>query len=362
MIPLFKVAMSTENACDAVNKVLASGYIGQGPVVDEFEKELQKELGTKLTPITVNSCTSAIDLSLRLIGVEPGDTVISSPMSCFASSSPILAQHANILWADIDPLTGLMDPKSVEKLITPEVKAIVAVNWAGRLCDYAALKSFGVPVIEDAAHTWDTFWDEATRASTERGDFICYSLQAIKFLTSGDGGLIVTDNEEWHEKAILTRWYGLDRTKSESFRCTQSIKYPGHKYHMNDISASIGLSNIQYANLNVLSHRENAKVLCDGISNPNLTVPPFDPTCSYWLFSVLVEKGTKEDFVSYLKDNGIAASPVHHRNDFFECTQPFANPNLPGVDNFAGKQVSIPVGWWLSTTSLEYIINVCNNY
>ena len=361
MIPLFKVAMSVDASIE-VTKVLSSGYIGQGPMVDKFELELQKHLHTKLPPITVNSCTSAIDLSLRLIGVKPGDTVISSPMSCFASSSPILAQHANILWADIDPLTGLMDPKSVEKLMTPDVKAIVAVNWAGRVCDYKALKSFGVPVIEDAAHTWDTFWSDEERNSIERGDFICYSLQAIKFLTSVDGGLIITENPDWHEKAILTRWYGLDRTKSESFRCTQSIKFPGHKYHMNDVSAVIGLTNIELASSNVRAHRVNAKILSERIDNPSIRVLPFVPTCSYWLFSVLVEKGTKEDFVAYLKENGIAASPVHHRNDFFECTQPFANPDLPGVDNFAGKQVSIPVGWWLKETELEYVINVCNTY
>ena len=154
MIPLFKVKMS-DRASDNVAKVLESGFIGQGPVVEEFENKLWGVLKSKTRPVTVNSCTSAIDLALELIGVGPYDEVISSPQTCFASNVGALHRGARIRWADIDPATGLMDPSSVAKLITPKTKAIIAVNWAGKFCDYAALKLFNVPVIEDAAHTWD---------------------------------------------------------------------------------------------------------------------------------------------------------------------------------------------------------------
>jgi len=357
MIQLFKVKMS-ENASSLVKEVLESGFVGQGPKVEEFEDLLWKELNSTIRPITVNSCTSAIDLALHLCGVGPGDEVISTPQTCFASQVGMIHRHAIIRWADIDPLTGLMDPESVSKLITNKTKAIVAVNWAGKLCDYKKLKSFGIPVIEDAAHTWDSFLKEPQ----ERGDYICYSFQAIKFLTCSDGGLLITPKDK-EEDARLLRWYGLDRTKNESFRCTQNIRDAGFKYHMNDVSAAIGICNISEARESVLKHRENAKFYSENLKDcKNVTVPEYDETCSYWLYSLLVENGTKEEFMQYLKDNGIASSPVHHRNDRYDCTIEFSEGELKGVDQFYEKQVSIPVGWWLTQEDREHVLKVIKNY
>ena len=159
------------DASSLVKEVLDSGFIGQGPKVEEFEDILWKELGSSVRPVTVNSCTSAIDLALDLIGVRPGDEVISTPQTCFASQVGAIHKGATIRWADIDPITGCMDPNSIEKLITDKTKAIIAVNWAGRYCDFTSLKSFGIPVVEDAAHCWDIFNDSAC----ERGDYTCYS-------------------------------------------------------------------------------------------------------------------------------------------------------------------------------------------
>ena len=243
MIPLFKVKMS-ETAAGAVTKVLASGFIGQGPVVEQFEDKLWQVLESKTRPVTVNSCTAAIDLALELLGIEDGDEIITTPQTCFASYVNAIHRGARIRWADIDPLTGLIQPESVKKLITNKTKAIIAVDWAGKFCNYKELKKLAIPVIEDAAHVWDVFINNKT--NIERGDYICYSFQAIKFLTCGDGGILICP-EETQDEARILRWYGLDRTKNESFRCTQNITKVGFKYHMNDINASIGLSNIGVA-------------------------------------------------------------------------------------------------------------------
>jgi len=357
MIPLFKVRMS-ENVGFHLIPVLHSGYISQGPKVDEFELALQKELKSKSVPVTVNSCTSAIDLSLELCGVGVGDEVISTPQTCFASQIGILHKKAKIRWADIDPITGLMDPDSAAKLITPKTKAIVAVNWAGKLCDYAKLKSFGIPVIEDAAHTWDSFFTDRP----ERGDYICYSFQAIKFLTCGDGGAIVCADEKKAEEARLLRWFGLDRTKNESFRCTQNIKKAGFKYHMNDISATIGLANIDLANESVIKQRENSKYIIDNVTNKALTLPKFDSTTSFWLFSMHAPETKKDHFMKYLEEKDIASSPVHFRNDLYDCTIQFAENDLPGVTQFTTTQVCIPNGWWLTQTELDHVVEALNTY
>ena len=356
MIPLFKVRMS-EEAPIRVSETLTSGFIGQGPKVEEFEDELKKVLNSKTRPVTVNSCTTAIDLALELLGVGLGDEVISTPQTCFASQVGSIHRGARIRWADIDPITGLMDPESAAKLITDKTKCIIAVNWAGKLCDFKALKALGVPVIEDAAHTWDSFF-----TGQERGDYICYSLQAIKFLTTGDGGIIICPNEEKEEEARILRWYGLDRTKGETFRSSQNIKRAGFKYHMNDIAATIGLANLPAAHESVLAHRSNSYWLINNINNPNVILPEFDEITSFWLFSMHVKDGKKAQFEKYLMNNGIVSSPVHYRNDLYDCTEQFREGYLPGVSQFDETQVCIPNGWWLTQDDLEYIAQVINDF
>ena len=356
MIPLFKVGMS-KDAHLSVKEVLESGFIGQGPKVEVFETALHKELKSKTRPVTVNSCTSAIDLALELIGVGPGDEVISSPQTCFASNIHIIHRKARIRWADIDPITGLIDPKSVANLVNEKTKAIVAVNWAGKFADYKSLKMFGVPVVEDAAHTWDVFLER----DVERGDYICYSFQAIKFLTTADGGIVVCPPEKEADARIL-RWYGLDRTKNESFRCTQNITKVGFKYHMNDVNATIGLSNLSTARKSVEASRKNSQYYINNINNPLLTLPEWDDTCSYWLFSMHVAPGLKEDFINYLTKNNIACSPVHYRNDRYDTTIKFAEEPLPGVNSFTETQICIPNGFWLNNQNTNHIMKVLNDY
>lgn len=356
MIPLFKVSMSNQ-AAGKVERVLNSGFIGQGPVVEEFEDLLWQELRTKTRPVTVNSCTSAIDLALELCGVVPGDEVISTPQTCFASNVHMIHRHARIRWADIDPITGLMDPESAARLVTKKTKAIVAVNWAGKFCDYKALKGLGVPVIEDAAHTWDTFLNEGV----ERGNYICYSFQAIKFLTTADGGLLICPPEKELDARNL-RWYGLDRTKNQSFRCTQNITQVGFKYHMNDVNASIGICNLPMAHSSVMQSRFNSKHYIEQVDNPLLTMPEWDDTCSYWLFSMHVKAGLKDHFTKYLEKNGIACSPVHFRNDMYDTTIKYAEGKLPGVDSFTETQICIPNGWWLTKEDLNHITATLRAY
>jgi dTDP-4-amino-4,6-dideoxygalactose transaminase len=358
MINLFKVRMS-EKAGEEVSKVLSSGFIGQGSKVEEFEDLLQQELNSSVRPVTVNSCTSAIDLALELIGISAGDEVIATAQTCFASNIGPIHRGAVIRWADIDSITGLISPESVKSLITEKTKAIIAVNWAGKICDYVSLKSFGIPVIEDAAHTWDVFESEYRPLRENRGDYICYSFQAIKYLTSGDGGLLIPPKEKEHQARLL-RWFGLDRTQGASFRCTQNIEKAGFKYHMNDINATIGICNLPEARQSVLQQRKNSKYLIDNISNRKIEIPEWDSSCSYWLLSIHADNNKK--FIDFLKQNGIESSPVHYRNDEYDCTKQFKKESLIGLDAFSETQICIPNGWWLTKHELDYIIEVLNSY
>lgn len=358
--------MSPE-AKSKVAYTLDSDYIGQGPRVEEFEDMLQIHLQSDVRPVTVNSGTSALDLALELIGVGPGDYVISTAQTCFASNSVIINRGANIIWADIDPVTGNIDPQSISEAIKQwehdkrwngDIKAVMAVNWGGRLCNYKELKSHGIPVIEDAAHTWGI-----PHRGVERGDYVCYSFQAIKFLTTGDGGALIPPQDKEHDARLL-RWYGLDRSKGESFRCTQNIKKAGFKYHMNDIAASIGLANLNDALDSVNLHTRNAYKLALGLrDSDSIIIPPIDHLSPYWLFTIILDNYIDKDhFVDHMTNNGISTSPVHYRNDLYDATEPFQRDDLPGLDSFSSYQLNIPNGWWLSEDDINHIIKTIKNY
>ena len=261
-IPLFKVYMS-KNASKKINKVLDSGFIGQGQKVDEFEKKLENLWQAK-NVLTVNSGTSALSLAYHLIGLKKGDEVITTPITCLATNSPLLALSCKIVWADVDPLTGLIDPEDVKKKITKRTKAIVCVDWEGRPCDYDALKSFGIPVVQDAAHSFMTYY-KGKHIANSGGDYVCFSFQAIKHLTCIDGGVIKVPKEQF-DRAKLLRWYGFDREGSSSFRCAQDVKECGFKYHMNDANAAVGIANLKGAQVNVFKSQMNAKDFCEFLS------------------------------------------------------------------------------------------------
>lgn len=343
--PLFKVFMSDE-AVENASKVLRSGYVGQGTKVEEFESALKAYTNSDRDIITLNSATTAIDLSLHMIGIRPDDEIISTPITCTATNSPPINRGAMLVWAEVDRNTGLINPDDVKRKITDKTKAIIGVNWGGRKPDYNKLKSYGIPVIEDSAHGPYVL-------DGNNGDYIIWSTQAIKFLTTGDGGFLYCPDPE---RARLLRWYGLDRRSSNDFRCAQNIQEVGYKYHMNDIAAAIGLGNLSYLNDIVDKHKNNA-----ALYEQLLTIdkPIYDPNCPYWIYTVF---GGKE-LIDYLKQFGIAASPVHARNDThyaFRKQSKFCDNS--SVVEYDRRQVNIPVGWWLSEEDIEYIAHCVNTF
>lgn len=335
-----------EDAAARVGETLHSGYIGEGSRVGEFETKLGLLLQHPHV-LTTNSCTSAIDLALHLIGVGPYDEVITTPMTCVATNSPIVNRGARPVWADVSPTTGLIDPEDVKRKITTRTKAIVGVDWGGAVCDWAWLKAFGYPTIEDAAH--------AILAPTQ-ADYVCYSFQAIKHLTTGDGGALLCPDVK---RARLLRWFGLDRTSLESFRCGQNIREVGYKYHMNDIAASIGLANVEYVQDIVAKHRANARYLQDRLDGTRVALPRWTTTSSWWFYTVQVmERGL---FIKHMAARGIAVGQVHRRNDSYDGMRHF-DSGLVGVGKFDAYNVAIPCGWWLSQEDLAKIVEAVNTY
>ena len=345
-IPLFKVAMASE-AAEQVTQVLKSGFIGQGPKVDEFEKALEPWIGGP--SVTTNSATAALTMAMKLSGVGPGAHVISTPLTCSATNIPILHLGATPLWADIDPQTGLIDPASVEQLVLKyreTVKAIIAVDWGGTPCDYDALHqvSDGVPIVEDAAHAFGA-WYRERRIGTV-ADYTALSFQAIKHLTTGDGGALRVPESQW-KRARDMRWFGIDRDDpTVQFRGETDITEPGFKFHMNDIAATIGLANLPQIDMILRRHRSAALVYTGELdSRFSRTMPRYDHESSWWMYTVLLpSQQERDDFRSWMGANGITVSQVHWRNDKLSIFEPFMR-ELPGVDEFTSRMICLPTHW-----------------
>ena len=349
MIRLFKVAMSPR-AKHAVGATLDSGYIGQGPRVDEFEAALEAEFLLPRRPVTTNSCTSALDLALELIGVGPGDAVVTTPQTCTATNTPIVKRHAIPVWADVNQ-RGLVTPQSVLRAAVAaqvdglNVKAIMVVDWAGARPDIRGIKGLlpGTPVIEDAAHRLPSMVNDA--------DYTAWSFQAIKYLTTVDGGALLTP-EDQVGRAKLLRWYGLDREGSADFRCAQNIEEVGFKYHMNDVAASVGLANLPLAVANLAAQRRNAQYLARQLKID------FYADSHYWFFPLVIPQ--RDNFVAHMAKQGIETSQVHARNDKHTG---FNYPrSLPGVDRFDAAQLALPCGWWLRKEELDQIVEAVTSF
>lgn len=370
MIPLFKVAMS-DAAPLFVGKVLRSGFIGQGPEVEKFEDALWSVLPTNFArPVSTNSCTSAIHMVLTHLGIGPGDEVITTPMTCVATNAPILAVGAKIVWADVDVMTGLIDPHSVASKITDRTRAIIGVDWTGRRAPYKRLKQIAsvgnIAVIQDAAH--GPLFNDAYFEEYNRGDYVCFSFGPIKHLTSGVGGAVVPPSMPVGDALRKLRWYGLDRTSSQDFRCAQDIVKPGMNWHMNDINAAIGMANLPNMLENISKHWGNAYEMHRRFKT--VLSPKLDNESNYWVYPILLSsEETRTNFKKHLEDLGIMASQVHARNDKHTGYIPspilghaYPVSPLPGVDYFDTHQINIPCGWWLSASDVDRIVAAVNSF
>ena len=233
-------------AVDLAAETLRSGFVSEGKRVAQFEAELTRILGLA-RPVAVNSGTSALHLALAIAGVGPGDEVILPPQTFVASAHAILMCGATPVFADIQPSTGNVDPASVRMRITSRTKAIMPVHWGGYPCDMDEIAAIAqeddVAVVEDAAHALGATYKGKPVGTLSR--FTAFSFQAIKHLTTGDGGALCCQREEDHQAARRRRWFGIDRERDQPSILGERVydlNEIGFKYHMNDVAAAVGLA------------------------------------------------------------------------------------------------------------------------
>jgi dTDP-4-amino-4,6-dideoxy-D-glucose/dTDP-4-amino-2,4-dideoxy-beta-L-xylose transaminase len=375
VIPLFKVAMS-DSAPAAVSEVLTSGQIGQGAKVKEFEQKLAERIGSPRVA-TVNSATSGLHLAVHLAcditrgraraaGVPDGpEEVLSTPFTMEATNWAILANNQNIRWVDVDPNTLNVNLDDLERKISRATRAIVVVHFAGYSVDLNRLSAildraestfgFRPMVIEDCAHAWGATYGGAHLGT--HGNIAVFSFQAIKHLTCSDGGMVVLPEDDLLRRAKLLRWFGIDREVPDRLRNPPDVAEFGFKFHMTDVNATIGLSNLDLTDKTVARHRENAAFFDAELADvPGLTLTEraSDRQSSFWVYPIRVER--QDAFAKRLTDAGIMVNQVHQRNDIHSCVRRFS-ALLPGLDQVSEQMICLPVGWWVSDEDRRHIVD-----
>lgn len=347
---------------DEVLDTLNSRWIGQGPKVDKFEQAFMEKFDV-LNAVAVNSGTSALELAYDLIGIKPGDEVITPVLTCTATNLPLVRRGAKIVFADIKRDNLTIDPADIERKITAKTKAIVVVDLNGiqatRKDFYYITTEEGVviekrriPVVVDAAQALGNFG----------GDYTCCSFQAIKLLTTGDGGMLICKSPEDAKKAKLWRWFGIDRELKiknnwQPYKQREilfDIEYPGYKFQMNDIAASLGLWGLIYYD-QLISERKYIFELFKDIGLPMVD----GVNNKYGYACLLVED--RDIFTDIMDKYGVETNVMQVRNDIYKVFEPFKT-NLPNMDWVESRYICLPLHNKLDLTQIDRIIEAGNKY
>lgn len=357
MIPLVKTFFPPRDVLmPALEDIIYSGYVATGQAVYDFEDQIRQYIGNP-NMLSVHSGTDALHMAYILAGVEAGDEVISTPMTAEPTNTSIAMVGAKVVWGDVDTNNGLLNPKSVRALITEKTKAIVLVHYAGMVCDmdefYKISEEFNIPIVEDIAHGLGSKY--RGQMTGNMSDYSIFSLQAIKHMTTVDGGFLAMKNDNQMERAKRLRWFGLSKDKG---RLENDITEVGYKYAMNNVNATIGQVQMRYLEENIAKFISNGKFYDEalkGIAGLDLVTYNKNTEPSYWLYTMKVEN--REGFCKKLEEAGVMASQLHHRSDTHSIFNK-SKRELPNMEYWDKHFVHIPCGWWVSNEDRERIVDV----
>lgn len=361
----------TEAEVNEVVDTLRSRWIAKGPRTLKFEKEFAEYLGAKHA-VAVNSCTAALHVALLTQDIGPGDEVITTPMTFASTASTILHCGARPVFADIDYATGCIDPAQVEKKITPRTKAVVPVHYSGQVCDldkiYALADKYGLFVSEDAAHAlWSRYKGRLIGCGLKGA--ASYSFYATKNLTTGDGGMLVTDRDDVAERARILVGQGMSHNAWNRYAKGGSWHYdivePGYKYNMFDLQAALGL--VQLSRLEEMQARRLviAKRFQEEFSKIDALDPPFVPeyaTHCWHLYVLRIRPELltidRDQFIVELNERNVGTSvhfiPTHTMTAYRKLG--WKPGDFPMAEKHFQRIISLPLYPSLTDEQTEYII------
>ena len=345
-----------EYVCDTLD----GRWIGQGPKVDLFEARFRAQFNQPGPCLAVGSGTDALHLCYLLAGIEAHDEVLVPLFTCTATNLPLLYIGAKPKFIDVDPKTLNVSVDDLKRKITDRTKAIVCVHYGGLPCDMSEIRAladqYKIPVIEDAAHALGASYDGKPVGAVS--EFTMYSFQAIKHLTTGDGGMLTFRDESLAPLARRLRWFGIDRTDKQKGIWENDITEIGYKYQMTDIGAAIGLAGLEEFDQTLACRRALYQRYVKNLKTiPHVTiVNDFDSRKEHaaWLFTILVER--RVECQLKLRSHRIESGQTHFRNDrysVFGCNETF-----PGMDSVDDNYLILPLHTKMTLDDVDRICDV----
>jgi perosamine synthetase len=360
MIPVFR-PYTDNKEIEYLKEVIDSGWWGMGLKTAEFEKRFATYIGTDYA-LGLNSATAALHLALMCIGVK-GYEVISPSMTFVSTNHAILYNGGIPVFCDIEPDNLNICAENIEKLITSKTKAIIVVHYGGYACDMDSImelaEKHNLVVIEDCAHACGGKYKGRMLGSI--GYFGSFSFQAVKNLSTGDGGMLVTNNWEWASRIRRLRWVGIskdtfERGAGNSYDWFYDVTEPGFKYHMNDITAAIGLA--QFEKLEWMNgrrrfwserYREELKTI------PQISLAPIKeymfPACHNFVIKV----ENRDELRKHLNESGISSGVHYYPNHLYEMYKPFYS-ELPVSESIWKKLVTLPLFPGLTEEDFQSVV------
>jgi dTDP-4-amino-4,6-dideoxygalactose transaminase len=365
-----------EEEIQGVLECLRSGWLTTGMKVREFETAFAKYVGAKHA-IAVNSCTSALHLALEAAGVKPGDEVITSPMTFTATAAVVEHLQARPVFADIDPATWNIDPASIEAKITPRTKAILPVHFAGQACDMDAIaavaRRHNLVVIEDAAHAIPTRYQG--RLVGTLSPITCFSFYATKNITTGEGGMVTTDDDRYAERIRLMTLHGMNKDAWKRYMQGGAWAYdvvaPGYKYNLTDVAAAIGLPQLKRCDEFHARRLEIARKYDEGFANLRGVQTPVvrDPKSHGWhLYVIQIQPDQltigRDAFIEALGERNIGVS-VHfiplHLQPYYRDTYELKPGDYPRATAAFQRILSLPLYAKMTDADVQDVIDaVCD--
>jgi perosamine synthetase len=354
----FHVPEIDDEDIEAVVSVLRSGWLTTGSKARQFEQEFAAKVGARYA-VALNSCTAALHLALEAIGLGEGDEVLVPTMTFAATAEVVTYFKAKPVLIDCLPATLNMNPDLLERAITPRTKAIIPVHFAGQPCDMTSIlevaRRHNLRVIEDAAHAFPASYKGKVIGSIS--DCTCFSFYATKNITTGEGGMVTTDDPDWADRIRRMSLHGLSRDAWKRYTNQGSWYYeivaPGFKYNLTDMAAALGLSQLHKADRFWKTRERYAALYAEGFRDlPEITplVMQDDVQHAWHLYVIQLDldrlRITRDAFIERLQQQQIGCS-VHfiplHLHPYYRSTWGYRPEDFPVASRAFKSMVSLPL-------------------